>query len=325
MSELSPPVSVTRTIQAPAESLFAVLAEPRRHLELDGSGMLRGTDFQGRVTGVGDVFVMRMHYDPLGDYEMNNHVVAFEDGRRIAWQPESGAGHPDAGTDHARWGHTWSFELTPDGPSSTLVRQTWDCSSAAQEEDGEPWRDSMSRTLARLDELCRAPRPEGPPEHDTGTARPVPRGTLKDAGDRGPHAPPTVALRPVNRHSPGPEQVSAPAGAARRHLGNADGLPAAATGQPNRFDELLSVTSLSVGSYRVPAAGGDDQTPHSADEVYVVMAGSGRLTVGEQTWEVRTGDVLYVPAEEAHRFHDVTADLHLVVVFAPPYEKPVAR
>jgi mannose-6-phosphate isomerase-like protein (cupin superfamily) len=40
---------------------------------------------------------------------------------------------------------------------------------------------------------------------------------------------------------------------------------------------------------------------------------------------VRTGDVLYVPAEEAHRFHDVTADLHLVVVFAPPYEKPVAR
>jgi mannose-6-phosphate isomerase-like protein (cupin superfamily) len=92
--------------------------------------------------------------------------------------------------------------------------------------------------------------------------------------------------------------------------------------QGSWFDELLSVTSLSVGSYRVPADGSDDQTPHSVDEVYVVVAGAGRITAGGRTWDVRPGDVLHVPAQEPHRFHDVTEDLQLVVVLAPPYRSP---
>lgn len=104
-----------------------------------------------------------------------------------------------------------------------------------------------------------------------------------------------------------------------RHLGNVDDVPAAGSGQQNRFEELLSVAALSVGAYQVPASGSDDQIPHSVDEVYVVMAGSGRLTTGGQTYDVTAGDVLYVPAEEPHRFHDITQDLQLVVVFAPPY------
>lgn len=108
-----------------------------------------------------------------------------------------------------------------------------------------------------------------------------------------------------------------------RHLGNIRDLPAAGPGQQNRFDELLSVATLSVGAYGVPVAGVDDQTPHSVDEVYVVMAGSGRLTTGGQTYDVTAGDVLYVPAEEPHRFHDISEDLQLVVVFAPPYRAPV--
>lgn len=107
-----------------------------------------------------------------------------------------------------------------------------------------------------------------------------------------------------------------------RHLGNAVDLPAVPPGAPNRFDELLSVASLSVAGYRVPVDGSDDQSPHSVDEVYVVVAGAGRLTAGERTWDVRPGDVLYVPAQEPHRFHDVTEDLQLLVVFAPPYGSP---
>jgi hypothetical protein len=154
MSEVSDSVSVSRRIPGPVGSVFAVLAEPRRHLELDGSGMLRGTDFTGSVTEVGEVFVMRMHHGPLGDYEMINHVVEFEQDRRISWEPESGRGHPDAGTSHSRWGHRWAFELTAEGPSHTVVTHTWDCSRAAQGEDGEPWKAAMSRTLVRLEGLC---------------------------------------------------------------------------------------------------------------------------------------------------------------------------
>jgi hypothetical protein len=69
------PVTVSRRIAAPASEIFRVLADPVRHIEMDGSGMLRGTVTMSPVTAVGDVFVMRMYFADLGDYEMNNHVV----------------------------------------------------------------------------------------------------------------------------------------------------------------------------------------------------------------------------------------------------------
>ena len=57
-------VAVSRRIEAPAVDIFAILADPRRHTELDGSGMLRGAVTATPVTGVGDVFVMRMYHQP---------------------------------------------------------------------------------------------------------------------------------------------------------------------------------------------------------------------------------------------------------------------
>ena len=46
------------------------------------------------VTGVGDVFTMRMYYSEHGDYEMDNHVVEVEQDRRIGWEPWAGRGYP---------------------------------------------------------------------------------------------------------------------------------------------------------------------------------------------------------------------------------------
>ena len=151
-------VAVSRRIEAPAGDIFRILADPRRHLDLDGSGMLRGAVTESVVTGVGDVFVMRMYFSEHGFYEMNNHVVEYEQDRRIAWEPESGRGHPDAGTPGSRWGHLWGYELIPDGPAATIVTETYDCSLAPREEregmdDGRVWIAAMARTLARLDEL----------------------------------------------------------------------------------------------------------------------------------------------------------------------------
>src|SRR5262245_2618242 len=111
MSDESEPVAVSRRIEVPAAEIFAVLATPSRHLALDGSGMLRGTRTDGQVSGVGDVFVMKMYFSRLGDYEMDNHVVDYERDRRIGWEPVAGRGHPDAGTPDARWGHRWIFDL----------------------------------------------------------------------------------------------------------------------------------------------------------------------------------------------------------------------
>src|SRR5262249_27106695 len=93
------PVRVFPPIEAPAGALFGVLADPRRHLDIDGSGMLRGAASDAVINGVGDVFTMRMYYSEHGNYEMNNHVVEFEPDRRIGWEPEAGRGHPDTAPD----------------------------------------------------------------------------------------------------------------------------------------------------------------------------------------------------------------------------------
>jgi hypothetical protein len=155
------PVAVSRRIPAPAARIFGVLADPTRHEELDGSGMLRGAVTTEPISGVGDVFVMKMYFSALGDYEMNNHVVVFEPGRRIGWEPEAGRGHPnavDAGGE-ARWGHRWVYELTPEGPDTTLVTEQYDCSRAPADEragmeDGRVWIESMAATLERLAAAC---------------------------------------------------------------------------------------------------------------------------------------------------------------------------
>ncbi len=159
------PVAVSRRIPAPAHDIFRLLADPARHLEFDGSGSLRGAGPAAMISGVGDVFVMKMHFPHLGDYEMNNHVVEYEPDRRIGWEPEAGRGHPDAAADNpepARWGHRWSYQLTPDGPGATIVTEIYDCSRAPADEraemkNGQVWIESMTRTLERLDALCTRP------------------------------------------------------------------------------------------------------------------------------------------------------------------------
>jgi hypothetical protein len=156
------PVTVSRRIAAPASVIFPILAEPGRHRELDGSGMLRGVVSGTTISAVGDVFVMQMYFDELGDYQMINHVVEYQPDRRISWEPEAGRGHPNAEPDAdrpARWGQRWSFELTPDGPDATVVTEIFDCSRVPEDQradidNGNIWVESMHQTLERLDQLC---------------------------------------------------------------------------------------------------------------------------------------------------------------------------
>jgi hypothetical protein len=159
------PVAISRRICAPAHDIFQLLANPVRHLELDGSGSLRGAVTTTRITGVGDIFVMKMYFAHLGEYEMNNHIVEYEQDRRIGWEPEAGLGHPAAApdsSDSSRWGHRWSYQLIPDGPDATVVTEIYDCSGAPQDErammdNGNIWAESMTKTLERLDALCARP------------------------------------------------------------------------------------------------------------------------------------------------------------------------
>jgi mannose-6-phosphate isomerase-like protein (cupin superfamily) len=91
------------------------------------------------------------------------------------------------------------------------------------------------------------------------------------------------------------------------------------SGEPNDWIVHLNTGDLSLGTYSIPAGGVDDQTPHTEDEIYVVKTGQATLVTPSGTAPVGPGSVIYVPAGEEHRFTDVTDDLALIVVFAPPY------
>jgi hypothetical protein len=156
------PVSVSRTISAPADKLFGILADPARHPHIDGSGMVLEPSSGAVLTGVGDVFTMKMHNDEMGYYEMANTVVQYELNRRIGWEPalhaasreqdQAGIGDPGA--------HLWAYELVPVDGGVTLVTETFDCSRSPEwlrkaVRCGERWTGSMTRTLEKLDVLSR--------------------------------------------------------------------------------------------------------------------------------------------------------------------------
>jgi mannose-6-phosphate isomerase-like protein (cupin superfamily) len=96
----------------------------------------------------------------------------------------------------------------------------------------------------------------------------------------------------------------------------AETVRAARAGGP-LYREILRVPALSAGVYRLAAGAADPQSPHGEDEVYYVLAGSARLRVGDEDHEAVAGRLLYVSAGVEHRFHDITDDLELLVVFAP--------
>lgn len=78
-------VSVSRRIEASAERLFGLLADSANHPLIDGSGMVREPAPAVRLSRTGDAFVMNMHHDEFGDYQMRNEVVEYKAGRRLAW------------------------------------------------------------------------------------------------------------------------------------------------------------------------------------------------------------------------------------------------
>jgi mannose-6-phosphate isomerase-like protein (cupin superfamily) len=90
----------------------------------------------------------------------------------------------------------------------------------------------------------------------------------------------------------------------------------AAVGRP--YLEFVREESMSVGAYVLAAGAVDRQKPHTEDEVYVVLSGTALFTAGDETRPVERGDTLFVAAGVTHRFHDITEELRLIVVFAPP-------
>jgi uncharacterized protein YndB with AHSA1/START domain len=145
-------VTVERVIPAPPKPIFELLADPRRHREIDGSGSVRDPSDPPARLALGSKFTMAMK---LGvPYTMVNEVIEFEEGRRIAWQPRLATR-----IGRGFGGRVWRYELEPvDG--GTRVRETWDISDETVKLLVRPaakrTREAMSATLERIEAIVTA-------------------------------------------------------------------------------------------------------------------------------------------------------------------------
>ena len=83
-----------------------------------------------------------------------------------------------------------------------------------------------------------------------------------------------------------------------------------------RFARVLGHGSMEVEVYA--PRGHDPQEPHTRDELYFVVGGSGWFVNGPNRSPFGPGDALFVPAGVEHRFEDFTDDLVVWVVFYGP-------
>jgi len=144
-------ISVSATVDAPVERVFALLADPDRHPDIDGSGTVRASHTHLAITEEGDVFVMEMNNPTRGHYRVENHVVRYESDRALAWKPAAPGKAPS--------GHVWIWELAPDtgahGDDRTVVTHTHDWSEVTDPEmlarADEVSADQMRETLRHLE------------------------------------------------------------------------------------------------------------------------------------------------------------------------------
>ncbi|MGH9023046.1 MAG: SRPBCC family protein [Acidimicrobiia bacterium] len=148
---------VSGTITAAPEQVFAVLADPARHTEIDGAGMLQGTRAGKPITGVGESFLMDMNQEGLGDYQMRNEIIAFEPGRRIAWAPainDMPAGMAEMLGDIDFSGYHYAWDLAPTAEGHTEVTHTCDWSGVKDERAvaffPRVTSEQMAQTIARI-------------------------------------------------------------------------------------------------------------------------------------------------------------------------------
>ena len=124
-------VTATITIEAPPEAVFAVLADPSSHADIDGTGWVQGDLDGDRITAAGQVFRMAMYHEnhPDGEYRIANLVEVFDQPNAIGWKPgtESETGELSFG------GWTWRYDLEATGPSGTRVTLTYDWSAVGPE------------------------------------------------------------------------------------------------------------------------------------------------------------------------------------------------
>lgn len=101
-----------------------------------------------------------------------------------------------------------------------------------------------------------------------------------------------------------------------------DGVRAERAQRGVSYFEFIAEPALRMGLYHLPAGAQDNQDVHAEDEVYYVVSGSAQLRIDGVDHDVVPGAAYFVRAQVPHRFHSVTDDLDVFVVFASGSSNP---
>jgi len=149
-------VSATTVIDASADVIFGVLADPTKHGAIDGTGWVCEPLDTQPLTEAGQMFRMAMYHPnhPDGNYRMANRVQVFDPPNAISWEPGHYPG--DGSVRFSGW--FWRYDLAPAGPDKTAVTLTYDWSAvpdAVREHIGFPpfGRDHLANSLTHLADL----------------------------------------------------------------------------------------------------------------------------------------------------------------------------
>ena len=135
--------SASTTIAAPPATVFAILADPRQHPRIDGSGNVKDSIEGPERLELGSQFGMDMKMG--APYKIKNKVVEFEADKLIAWR--------HMGT------HRWRYELSP-------TTETWDLShcnpvlrATLSASFGSKTQKALEATLVKLKAAAEADTP----------------------------------------------------------------------------------------------------------------------------------------------------------------------
>jgi len=109
-------ISRAAEVNAPADEIFEIVADPGRHGELDGSGTVMSTVAGPRRLSQGARFSVRMRQYGV-PYRITSQVTDFAEGRVVEWR------HP--------LDHRWRWELAPVSDRATVVTETFDYSQVS--------------------------------------------------------------------------------------------------------------------------------------------------------------------------------------------------
>ncbi len=159
---------VARTvINAAADTVFDLLADPSTHASIDGTGWVRKPVDGDRLTGTGQIFRMGMYHDnhpPNKDYEMANRSRCSIGHVPSRGSPERNRATFPVGKDSTTTppveygGWLWRYHLEPVGTDQTEVTLTYDWSRVPRPRDIEfppfPPRQHLDNSLTHLAELA---------------------------------------------------------------------------------------------------------------------------------------------------------------------------